>query len=68
MNPGDLVSVFTPDDSHFEITRLAVQHGLHVLVTKPIVQKLAHHLELLALAQEKNVLVQVEVHKRFDPI
>jgi hypothetical protein len=28
------VTIFTPDDTHFEIAMAAVQRGLHVLVTK----------------------------------
>ena len=65
---GDAVTIFTPDDTHFEIALAAVNAGLHVLVTKPIVKTLAEHQALLAAAKEQNVLVMVEVHKRFDPI
>lgn len=68
MSPGDAVIIFTPDDTHFDIALAAVQRDLHVLVTKPIVKTLAHHVELVAAAREHNVLVQVEVHKRWDPI
>lgn len=66
--PGDAVVVFTPDDTHFEIAAAAVERGCHVLVAKPIVQKLDEHLELLRAAEERNVLVAMEVHKRWDPI
>jgi len=68
MKAGDIVSVFTPDDTHFDITKRALQKSLHCMVTKPVVMKLAEHLELLELSREKNCLVQVEVHKRFDPV
>ncbi len=37
-------------------------------MTKPAVKTLAHHHELVALAEKHNVLVMVEFHKRFDPI
>lgn len=66
--PGDVCSVFTPDDTHFEICKAALERGLHVLVTKPVVKTLQEHRELVRLAKEKNVLLQIEVHKRFDPI
>ncbi|CAK9071827.1 scyllo-inositol 2-dehydrogenase (NAD(+)) [Durusdinium trenchii] len=66
--PGDAVTVFTPDDTHFEITKEAVSRGMHVLTTKPLVKTLAEHQELSRLARENNVLVMCEVHKRFDPI
>ena len=68
LTPGDVVTVFTPDDTHFRIARDAVERGCHVLIAKPIVKTLDEHLELLAAAREKNVLVAMEVHKRWDPI
>ncbi|CAK9036569.1 Uncharacterized oxidoreductase YdgJ [Durusdinium trenchii] len=66
--PGDLCTVFTPDDTHFEICKAALEGGLHVLVTKPMVKTLAQHKELVSIAKAKGVLLQIEVHKRFDPI
>jgi D-galacturonate reductase len=42
-NPGDCCIIFTPDDTHFDIAMYAIQRGLHVLVTKPVVQTLDHH-------------------------
>lgn len=66
--PGDVCTVFTPDDTHFEICKAALGGGVHVLVTKPMVKTLAQHKELVRIAKEKGVLLQIEVHKRFDPI
>lgn len=37
-----------------------------VLVTKPAVQTLAHHNELIAAAKKHGVVCMVEHHKRFD--
>lgn len=65
--PGDVAVIFTPDDTHYEIAKRCIQQGMHVMITKPIVQHLDHHRDLSHLAREKNVLVVVEVHKRFDP-
>ena len=67
-SPGDAVTIFTPDDTHFEIALAAIECGLHVLVTKPPVKTLEDHLALLEASRRKGVLVMVEVHKRFDPI
>ena len=39
-----------------------------MLATKPIVKTLAEHRALSEAAAANNVLVCVEVHKRFDPI
>ena len=65
--PGDVAIIFTPDDTHFDIALACIQRGMHVMVTKPIVQTLEHHLRLVEAAKEAKVLVAVEVHKRLDP-
>ena len=62
------MTIFTPDDTHFDIALACVKKGLHVLVTKPIVKTLAEHAALHAAAKASGVLVMVEVHKRYDPI
>jgi D-galacturonate reductase len=67
MEKGDLVTIFTPDDTHFDIAKEAIVRGLHVLVTKPPVKTLKEHQELVELARKHGVLVMVEYHKRFDP-
>jgi D-galacturonate reductase len=59
--------VFTPDDTHFDITMACIRQKMHVLVTKPIVQTLKQHEQLQQAARQHNVLVAVEVHKRWDP-
>jgi predicted dehydrogenase len=46
MDKGDVVTIFTPDDTHFEITLACIEAGLHVLCAKPVVKKLADHLKL----------------------
>lgn len=65
--PGDVAVIFTPDDTHFKIAMACINRGMHVMVTKPIVQTLKHHHQLAKAAAEKGVLVAVEVHKRLDP-
>jgi len=65
--PGDVAVIFTPDDTHFDIAMKCIQRGMHVMVTKPIVQTLEDHQKLAKAAEEKGVLVGVEVHKRLDP-
>lgn len=68
MPRGSLVTVFTPDDTHFSIAMDAVSRGMHVLVTKPVVKSLEEHSALHRAAEEAGSLVAVEVHKRWDPI
>ncbi len=68
MSPGDIVCVFTPDDTHFEIALAAVEARCHVLVAKPMVKTHAEHLALIEAAKANEALVAMEVHKRWDPI
>ncbi|KAI9736670.1 MAG: hypothetical protein M1834_000874 [Cirrosporium novae-zelandiae] len=67
LSPGDAITIFTPDPTHYPIALYAVQHKIHVLVTKPATQLLEHHLSLLEEAKKNGVFVYVEHHKRFDP-
>lgn len=68
MPKGSCVMLFTPDDTHFQIAKDALEAGMHVLIAKPLVKTTAEHLELQELAKEKGLLLMLEVHKRFDPI
>ncbi|KAG2023293.1 D-galacturonic acid reductase [Coprinopsis cinerea AmutBmut pab1-1] len=68
LKPGDAIIVFTPDNTHYDICIYAIERGIHVLVTKPAVQKLEHHNALIEAARKHNVVVFVEHHKRYDPV
>ena len=48
---GSIVTVFTPDSTHYAIAKYAIQHKMHVLLAKPVVHRLEDHLELLRLAK-----------------
>lgn len=50
--------------THYAIARYAIEHGLHVLVTKPATQLLEHHLDLIDMSRKHNVVCFVEHHKR----
>lgn len=63
LKPGDAITIFTPDPTHFEIAKYAIERGIHVLVTKPAVMTIEEHLELIGVAKRHNVLVMVEFHK-----
>jgi hypothetical protein len=55
----------THPDTHFDIAKYAIERKIHVLVTKPAVQTLKHHNELIALAKANGVVCWVEHHKRY---
>ncbi|KAM3497659.1 hypothetical protein MY10362_008994 [Beauveria mimosiformis] len=67
LKPGDAITIFTPDPTHFPIALYAIERGIHVLITKPAVKLLEHHQELIRRADERGVYVFIEHHKRFDP-
>ncbi|KAL2166014.1 hypothetical protein VTG60DRAFT_3435 [Thermothelomyces hinnuleus] len=67
LSPGDAITIFTPDTTHYPIALYAIERGIHVLITKPAVKLLEHHLALLEAAEKHGVYVYIEHHKRYDP-
>jgi D-galacturonate reductase len=63
----DFACVATPDDRHFDAARHLLEAGVHVLIEKPSVLKLAELEELTALAKRKGLLAKVVYHKLLDP-
>ncbi len=63
----DVVCVATPDNRHFELARLALAAGKHVLIEKPSVLRLDQLQELLDLSVKHGVLGRVVYHKLADP-
>jgi predicted dehydrogenase len=53
------VSIATPNNTHYEITRAALDHGLHVVCEKPLTFTTAEAEELERLARDKNLVVGV---------
>ncbi len=63
----DAVSICTPTSTHAAIASDALAAGLHILVEKPITRTLAEADSLIAMAQEKNRILQVGHLERFNP-
>ena len=64
----DAVSVVTPTSTHFEIASRALKAGKHVLVEKPMTSSSAEAGELVALARERGLILQVGHVERFNPV
>ncbi len=62
----ELVIVNTPDSTHYEYTRLALQAGKHVIVEKPFTSTTAQGEELIELAQSKGLILSVYQNRRWD--
>lgn len=67
LSPGDAITIFTPDPTHYPIALYAIRRKIHVMITKPAVKLLSEHMHLLSEARKYEVFVYIEHHKRFDP-
>jgi predicted dehydrogenase len=63
----DAVSIATSTPSHFTIARDFLTAGIHVLVEKPITETVEQARELVGLAADKGVCLQVGHLERFNP-
>lgn len=55
----EAVSIATPNNTHYEITKAALEHGLHVVCEKPLCFTTEEALELQRLAEERGRIVGV---------
>ncbi len=63
----DVLAVATPDNLHTEPTLAAMNAGAHVIVEKPMCLSIHEADQIIALANEKQRVVCVDMHKRYDP-
>ncbi len=61
------VSIAVPTTLHYPIAAACLQHGIHVLIEKPITDRVAHADRLLALARRHRLVLQVGHVERFNP-
>lgn len=63
----DAATICTPTVTHFEIGKVLLERGRHLLVEKPIAENPADANELARLAQEHGCVLQVGHIERFNP-
>lgn len=63
----DAVDIVAPTISHFELCSLALRKGKHVFVEKPLTNTIEEARQLIKLAKESNLKVQVGHVERFNP-
>lgn len=56
----DAVAIATPVSSHFELAKAAIEAGKHVLIEKPITSACQQAQELIALAEQNQVVLMVD--------
>jgi predicted dehydrogenase len=55
----DAVIIATPPPTHYPLAKECLEHGLHVLVEKPITLKSQHAEELINISKEKELVLMV---------
>ncbi len=63
---AELVIITAPNDVHYSLAKHALESGKHVIVEKPFVTRVAEGEELIALAEEKGLVLSVFHNRRWD--
>lgn len=63
----DVVDIVTPTVNHYECAVKALRHSRHVFIEKPLANSLREAREMIGLANEASVKVQVGHVERFNP-
>ncbi|MEH6711185.1 MAG: Gfo/Idh/MocA family oxidoreductase [Paraglaciecola polaris] len=63
----DVVYIATPQSLHYQQAKMCLEAGKHVLMEKPLTINAAQTEQLIALAKEKNLLLQEGLWSRFMP-
>jgi predicted dehydrogenase len=64
----DAATVSTPTSHHYEVGRFLLDQGKHLLIEKPITETPEQAMELVKLAKERGVVLQVGHVERFNPV
>lgn len=67
MQQIDIADIVAPTDQHFSLAGMAIRNGRHVFIEKPLANTMAEAKELLAMAREASVKIQVGHVERFNP-
>lgn len=64
----DAIHICTPNNTHYDIAKYAIEHGVHFICEKPFTTTVEQARELIALADEHHVQGAVNFHNRLYPI
>lgn len=67
MQYSEAVDIVAPTTQHFELCEMAIRHGRHVFVEKPMANSMDEARSLLKLLSESDVKFQVGHVERFNP-
>jgi len=63
----DAVTIATTTESHFDLAKACLEQGLHVMVEKPITETIEQAQQLIQMAEERGLVLQVGHIERFNP-
>jgi predicted dehydrogenase len=63
----DAVSIVVPTQKHYEVAKVLLENGIHVLLEKPITSTVEEAEELVKIADEKKCVFQIGHLERFNP-
>jgi predicted dehydrogenase len=63
----DAVTIATTTDSHFDLAKACLEQGLQVMVEKPITETIEQAQQLVQIAEERGLMLQVGHIERFNP-
>ena len=66
MDEIELIVVNTPDATHFDMCRRALEAGKHVIVEKPFVASTSEAETLIEMAEKRGLLLTVYQNRRWD--
>lgn len=64
----EAASIVVPADRHFAVALPILERGVHLLVEKPIATRTADAEQMVALARQKDLILQVGHVERFNPV
>lgn len=63
----EAISLVVPTSSHYEVAKKVLNQGIHILIEKPITETVQQAEELIRIAKQKNLTLQVGHIERFNP-
>src|SRR5580693_850939 len=64
----DVATIATPTVDHYEVGKCLLHQGKHLLIEKPITENPGQAEELVKLAKERSLILQVGHVERFNPV
>jgi len=64
----DAVTIAASTPAHYALTAECLERGLHVMIEKPIAETIDQARELVEVAEERHVVLQVGHIERFNPV